>query len=196
MTLPLALNDPSYHYLLSSTPSTTWYLCHAKTDNFTICLAQDELQDLILGAILHTMPTSKSKGTCLSPSLLIPTPDARFNAAHIKIVGPLLSSQGYTYLLTSVDHYTHWPEATQISTITSEAIAQVFISGCISRSSTILTNLGRQFKSQLWNNIMALLRIKRSPTTSYQPQSNGIIEPFHHQPKDALKPQPNPGDWI
>ena len=31
---------------------------------------------------------------------LFPTPDARFDVIHIDIVGPLLPSQGFTYLLT------------------------------------------------------------------------------------------------
>ena len=134
-----------------------------------------------------------------APLSSFPTPDARFDAVHIDIVGPLPPSQGYTYLLTCVDRYTRWPEAIPISTITSEAVAQAFISGWISRfgvPSTIVTDRGRQFESQLWNNLTALLGIKRSRTTSYHPQSNGMVERFHRQLKAALKAQPNPNDWM
>ena len=41
---------------------------------------------------------------------------------------------------------------------------------------------------------MALLGIKKSLTTSYHPQANGMVERFHRQLKAALKPQPN--DWM
>ena len=134
-----------------------------------------------------------------APLSSFPTPDARFDAVHIDIVGPLPPSQGYTYLLTCVDRYTRWPEAIPISTITSEAVAQAFVRGWISRfgvPSTIVTDRGRQFESHLWNNLMALLGTKRSRTTSYHPQANGMVECFHRQLKAALKAQPNPDAWM
>ena len=113
---------------------------------------------------------------------------------------PLISSaHGYTYLLTCVDRYTRWPEAIPLSTITSEVVARAFISGWISRfgvPSTIVTDCGRQFESHLWSNLMALLGTKRSRTTSYHPQANGMVERFHRQLKAALKAQPNPDVWM
>ena len=39
-------------------------------------------------------------------------PDACFDVVHIDIVGPLPSSHGYQYVLTCVDRFTHWHEAT------------------------------------------------------------------------------------
>ena len=43
---------------------------------------------------------------------------------------------------------------------------------------------------------MALLGIKRSRTTSYHPQSNGMVERFHRQLKPALKAQLKSDDWM
>ena len=43
---------------------------------------------------------------------------------------------------------------------------------------------------------MALLGTKRSRTTSYHPQGNGMVERFHRQLKAALKAQPNPDAWM
>ena len=132
-----------------------------------------------------------------APLSSYPTPDARFDAVHMDIVGLLPPSQGYTYLLTCVDHYTRCPEAIPLSSITAEAVAQTFISGWIVRfggPSSIVTDRGQQFKSHLWNNLTALLGTKRSRTTSYHP--NGMVECFHRQLKAALKAQPHPDSWT
>lgn len=94
---------------------------------------------------------------------VIPTPDSRFDVVHIDIVGPLPPSQGYTYLLTCIDPFTCWPEAIPLTTTTSEAVAHAFISGWISQfgvPSSIVTDRGRQFESQLWSNLMALLGVQ------------------------------------
>lgn len=36
-------------------------------------------------------------------------PDARFKHIHLDIVGPLSSYQGYSYILTIADRFSHWP---------------------------------------------------------------------------------------
>ena len=127
------------------------------------------------------------------------TPDARFDFVHVDLVGPLPSSRGYTYLLTCVDRYTRWPEAIPLSSITAEAVAHAFLHGWISRfgvPSTIVTDRGRQFESKLWQRFMTLLGSRRTRTTAYHPQSNGMVERFHRQLKAALKAQHNPASWV
>ena len=98
-----------------------------------------------------------------------------------------------------MDRFTRWPEAIPLSSITTEAIAQAFLSGWISRfgvPSTIITDRGRQFESQLWNNLLSMIGCKRSRTTSYHPQTNGMVERFHRHLKSAIKAQPNPNAWM
>ena len=80
------------------------------------------------------------------------------------MVGPLPTSQGYTYILTCIDQFTCWPEAISISDITAEGVARAFIQGWIARFgvlSTVTTDCGRQFKSALWSKLMKLLGSKR-----------------------------------
>ena len=114
-------------------------------------------------------------------------------------MGPLLSSHGFSYMLTCIDHFTRWPEVIPITDITAETVARAFIQGWISRfgvPSTVTTDRGRQFESQLWSNLMQLLGCKRIRTTSYHPVANGLIERFHRQLKTALKTHPQPTSWT
>ena len=62
--------------------------------------------------------------------------------------------------------------------------------------STIVTNCGHQFKSELWHTLMSLLGSMRACTTVYHLQTNSMIERFHRQLKAALKAQPNPHSWM
>ena len=54
---------------------------------------------------------SKVHKHIVSPVGNFPPTTARFDKVHIDIVGPLPSSQGFTYLLTCIDRFTRWPEA-------------------------------------------------------------------------------------
>ena len=142
---------------------------------------------------------SKVQRHTVTPLSTFTPPDARFNNIHLDIVGPLPTSNGFTYLLTCNDRFTRWPEAIPIAGITAEAVAQAFVSGWIARfgvPSTVTTDRGRQFESALWTQLMRLIGSKRIRTTSYHPSANGFIERLHRQLKAALKSQLNPTQWT
>ena len=77
--------------------------------------------------------------------------------------------------------------------------AQAFVSQWIPRfgvPTTITTDRGSQFESNLWKEIMNLLGSRRTRTTVYHPQANGMVERFHRQLKAALKTLPDPSSWF
>ena len=116
-------------------------------------------------------------------------PDHRFAAIHLDLVGPLPDSEGYSYLLTIVDRYSRWMEAIPLQSITAKSCALVLLRHWISRfgvPASIVTDRGRQFTSGLWDELCRLLGISHSLTTSYHPQSNGMVERLHRTLKDRL----------
>lgn len=120
----------------------------------------------------------------------IPIPEGRFKHIHIDLVGPLPISNGFRYLLTTVDRYTRWPEAYPLEDIQAQTVARCFISNYVSRFGVpeeITTDQGSQFESKLFNELSKLLGSKRLRTTAYHPQANGMVERFHRQLKAALR---------
>ena len=125
-------------------------------------------------------------------------PSTRFSEAHADIVGPLPPSCGYRYILTVIDRFSRWVTATPMKEITAEATSEGFLQGWVQYYGvphTITTDRGSQFTSQTWSNLMCFLGTKHITTTSYHPQSNGIVEVVRRRLKDALRMQNSPSNW-
>jgi transposase InsO family protein len=114
----------------------------------------------------------------------------RFQHLHIDLVGPLpTTQQGYRYLVTMIDRFTRWPEAVPIQDMTAETVARIVYEHWICRFGApihITTDQGRQFESDLFTSLLRFLGIKRSRTTAYHPQCNGLIERAHRSLKASL----------
>ena len=83
--------------------------------------------------------------------------------------------------------------------IRAETVADAFFSGWIARygtSATITTDRGAQFESKLWDSLCNQFGIIRNRTTSYHPQSNGMVERFHRQLKAAIMAHESPNPWT
>ena len=124
-----------------------------------------------------------------SPLGTFSTPDARFGHVHIDIVGPLPPCKGFNYLLTCVDRFTRWPEAIPLRDIAAETVVQAFVERWISIfgcPSTITTDRGAQFESELFKRLMSNIGCNHVRTTAYHPAANGMVERFHRQLKAAI----------
>ena len=88
-----------------------------------------------------------------------------------------------------VDSTTRWPEAIAVADATADTILQAFLKGWVARFGIpkVVTYVkGAQFTSQAWSSLLAQLGISVSTTTVYHPQSNSLVERFHHSFKNTL----------
>lgn len=113
---------------------------------------------------------------------------------HVDLVGPLPPSDGKIYILTMIDRFTRWPEATPIPDASAATCAQPFFSTWVARfgcPATIVSDRDRQFVGTLWHSLGSLLGTSMKSSTAYHPCSNGIVERFHRHMKSALKARLN-----
>ena len=106
-----------------------------------------------------------------------------FDMVGIDIVGPLpLTKHKNRYLLVIVDYFTKWPEVFAIKSIDAEVIAKIFTEEIVCRHScvnTVLTDQGTNFTSKLMKDVCRLVSSKKLQTTTYRPQTDGLVERFN-----------------
>ena len=100
------------------------------------------------------------------------------------------TDKGNRYILVISDYFTKWVEAFPIHNQKAETVAKCLVNEVVSRfgvPSYIHSDQGRQFESQLYQEMCFLLDIKKTRTTSYHPQSNGIVERFNRTLEGLLR---------
>ena len=143
---------------------------------------------------------SKIQKHIKAPIEQIPHPTGRFQHIHVDIVGPLPQSNSKKYLFTIIDRYSRWPDAIPIAEATSDKCIKALMFNWISRHGipkTITCDNGRQFTSEKWRHMCRQLQIESIYSSTYHPQSNGLVERFHRTLKQALKAKSDgiPHNW-
>eukprot|EP00117_Sycon_ciliatum_P025918 scpid18163/ scgid5290/ Retrovirus-related Pol polyprotein from transposon 412; Protease; Reverse transcriptase; Endonuclease len=98
----------------------------------------------------------------------------------IDIMGPLPESyRGNRYIVVICDYFTKWTEAFPVANTQTSSIATVLVDGFFCRYGmpyNLHSDRGAQFESDLFQKMCQLLDIRKTRTTSYRPQSDGLVE--------------------
>ena len=101
----------------------------------------------------------------------------------LDILGPLpVTDKGNKFVLVITDLYSKWTEAFGVPDQEAKTIANVFLNEFVCRFGTplqILSDQGRNFESQLFQELCKLLKIDKIRTSPLHPQSNGVVERFN-----------------
>ena len=101
----------------------------------------------------------------------------------LDILGPLpISNAGSRFILVMMDCFTKWTESVAIPNQEAATVADAFVNNFVSRFGTPLqlyTDQGRNFESNLFQEVCVLLDIDKTRTTSLRPQANGMVERFN-----------------
>jgi transposase InsO family protein len=115
----------------------------------------------------------------------------RFAHLHVDLVGPFpVLAAGSRYLFTVIDRSIRWVEAVPVPGLSTSTCTAALFSRWIGRYGVpdlLTSDRGAQFTSEVWAAVCRRLQIKHNMTTAYHPQSNGLVERFHRQLKEALR---------
>ena len=96
------------------------------------------------------------------------------------ILGELPETEdGNRYILVVSDYFSKWTESFAMSNMEAETVAKIIVEQVIARfgvPSYIHSDQGRQFESSLFSEMCKMLNIKKTRTTAYHPQSDGMVE--------------------
>ena len=108
----------------------------------------------------------------------------------LNVLGPLtLTEQGNKYILVVADYFSKWTEAFPMPDQESSTVADFLVKEVISQFGVPLLNhsdQGKNFESALFSEICHMLGMKKTRTTPYLPQSDGMVERFNRTLLDQL----------
>jgi len=124
-----------------------------------------------------------------------------FERVAIDVMGPLRRTErGNRYILVVGDYFTKWVESYAIPDQEAATVASVLCSEFLCRfgvPTEIHSDQGRNFESTLFREICELMGIRKTRTTPFRPQSDGMIERFNRTLAQMLSKVVDlrQGDW-
>ena len=96
------------------------------------------------------------------------------------IMGPFpCSERGNKYILVASDYFTRWVEAFAIPNQEAITVAKTLTDNIFCRFSMpcqLHSDMGAQFESEVIKELSKTLQIRKTHTTPYHPQSDGLVE--------------------
>ena len=107
------------------------------------------------------------------------------------ILGPLpVTPRGNRYILGVTDYFTKWIEVFPVPNQTAETCANVILNEVICRYGcplSIHSDQGRNFESDIFQELCQLLEIRKTRTSPRNPKGNGQIERFNRSLLSMIK---------
>ena len=114
-----------------------------------------------------------------------------FEAMAMDVMGPLpVTSSGNKYILVVADYFSKWIELIPCPNITAATVASKLMDVVFCRYGVpemLHSDQGSNFESKLIAKLCGLLGIRKTRTTPYHPQSDGMVERANKTIQVALK---------
>ena len=125
----------------------------------------------------------------------------RMDHISCDLMGPLpLSQKQNSYILVVSDYFTKFTEAYALPNMYAQTVADTIVCEWICRygcPTVIHSDQGRQFESDLFQEVCKLLDIHKTRISRYRPCSDGVVERNNRTIKRMLRStvQSNPQNW-
>ena len=106
-----------------------------------------------------------------------------FDRVGVDVLQYPRTRHGNRYAIVFVDYLTKWPEVFAAPDQSSATIAKLLVEQIVSRHGVpgeILSDRGRSFLSGLMKEVEVLLGYHKGNTTTYHPQTDGLVERYNH----------------
>ncbi|VDH89711.1 Hypothetical predicted protein [Mytilus galloprovincialis] len=119
----------------------------------------------------------------------------------LDIIGPLpISYKNNKYALIVTDYFTKWVEGFPMPDMETTTIVDNLVNHFFCRFGIpcqMHSDQGRQFESGLFKELCAKLKIDKTRTTSFRPQSNGLVERYNRTLENTISKyiSKNQRDW-
>ena len=134
----------------------------------------------------------------------LPKPSIKpFQTVGIDLLGPLpLSLRGNRYVLTVLDHFSHWPILIPVPNKEARTLAEALFMNVICEHGAferLLSDRESTLAAPVVAALVKMMKTKRVYTSAYQPSTNGMVERCHRWINAALRTysslSPTDRDW-
>lgn len=142
---------------------------------------------------------NKPKRATREPMAITETPQKPFDIVIIDTIGPLPKSiYGNTYAVTAICDLSKYVVAIPIENKEAKTVAKALFENLIliyGTPKSIRTDLGTEYKNEVFNELSNMLKIKHRFSTSYHHQTLGSIERNHRVFNEYIRSYSDTNTW-
>ncbi|CAC5402754.1 unnamed protein product [Mytilus coruscus] len=136
-------------------------------------LKDNKIEDIIPKLSIDRLCEMQRKGSISGP----------FDRVAVDVLGPIPPTYNSNkHILIFSEYLTRWPEAISVPIADATTTATIFIEEVVCRHGAprqLLSDNGKNFRSNLVKEICKLMNTKKTYTTAYHPETDGLVERFN-----------------